>query len=158
MAIASDNPGMAAEAQARILQIQMQQRTLDLEQKALIYRADISMTFGIQKVLSQLKSQNQNLQSRLPDFFNYRIHHLQSNPTFLAVKPDIPELAPVYELKQHFEDSQALSVSWISDFQTSGSRSAIWILQKHQKKDYCSASLKESGVTFLPVLMQAKSL
>lgn len=147
-AIAHYNWGMAAQARLEIAQIQAQQRQLDLTQKALIQMANVKMAMGLYKAYQSLRMQNQINQTRIPWFFSFRIDPRPPSPVLLAVKPDIPEVAPVYELKNPFSRSQALSLSWISSFASGKGDKMLWIQNRHSKKDYCSVSLEEKGSSF----------
>jgi hypothetical protein len=156
-ATVSMDPIMIAKATANIAKIKRQQQQLDGVQKALISKADLAMSAGVQKVRFLLQAQDLRMKARLPDFFSFHLRQIRLQASPLAVKPDVPELAPVYELKPQFEEAQALSVSWISEFHTNSSERSQWIHQKHQKKDFCSSSLKENGKQYQPILKAGRS-
>jgi hypothetical protein len=156
-AIATENPGSAAKATADIMRIQEQRKRLDLLQKSLIVRANLEMNNGLRKTVSELNLQSFQLQSRLPDLFDFRIHSIQTTPNTLAVQPDMPDVAPVYELKKPFTESQALSVSWISEFRTKNHQRYQWIQNSHKKKDSCTASLFSAKENFSEGLTEDRS-
>lgn len=157
LAIATKNPGLAAKAIADITRIEGQRRQLGLLQKTLILQANGEMARGLTAAVSKIRRQSSSLQSRLPDFLAYRIHTIRPVPAVLAVKPDRPDVAPVYELLPEFTRRQALHISWISQFQTRKQEQHKWIRNHHRKYDSCGASLDPSGKGFQEVLHGDKS-
>ncbi len=165
-ALATEDYPLAAQAEREILNIKKQQKNLAAVQKTLIAQADLQMLSGVAKLITQLRAQDAVIRARLPSFFAYHIEKMEPSVSTLAVKPDSSDVAPVYELKPSFESSQALSVSWISVFQTKfqtnpseNSKGAVqWVHQKHQKKDFCSASLKVDGSKYEAILRADKFL
>lgn len=145
LAIAQENWPLVAQTRLEIYQIQARQKQLDLTQKALIQLANVKMTSGVFKVYQELRRQNQIIQTRLPWFFNFRITPSIPRPVVLAVKPDVPDIAPVYELKPSFSEAQALSVNWISSFSSGNGDRMTWIKNSHSKRDSCSISLMEQN-------------
>lgn len=153
---ATENPILIARAQQEIQRIKAQQKRLDVQQKTIIFAANTTMMSGVQKVASLLHRQNQWNQARMPDTFSYQIRSISPAPKLLAVKPDRPEIAPVYELKNDFTQEQALRVSWTSAFQTRSKETFRWLSNRHQIKQSCSASLKESGSSYPSTLIEDK--
>jgi hypothetical protein len=139
---------IAAQARIEISQIQAQQRNLDLTQKALIRSANFKMQSGAFKVFQELREQSQNIQSRLPWFFSYKVNPQIPRTVLLAVQPDRPDIAPVYGLGEPFIERQALSVIWISEFASGNGEKMAWLTNKHSKKDSCSISLKKMNQDF----------
>jgi len=156
--IATENPGLIAKATRDIARIKRLQKNLDLLQKSHIWAGNTEMLSGIQKVARNLRTQDQWNRAHLPDFFTFRIHRIMTFPKVLAVKPDRPEIAPVYELQNDFTHEQSLNVSWISEFQTqSKNRETLrWLSNHHNIKQSCSASLKSEGRSFPPTLSEDK--
>lgn len=157
IAMTPPNPALVAKAKAEIARIQQQRKQLELLQKSTILAANLEMARGVQSVVSKLRLQSQKLQSRLPDLFEFRIHSIRPFPTTLAVRPDKPDIAPVYELQKPFTQKQALSVSWISEFKTKHAERYQWIQNRHKKKDGCSASLFSEAQDFSEGLVEDKS-
>jgi hypothetical protein len=157
MATATENAPLAAKANADILRIKKQQLQLDRLQKSTIMMANLEMTKGLEKVAREIRQQSSALQPRLPDLFSYQIHSIRFAPKALAVQPDQPDVAPVYELKKDFKEEQSLHISWISEFRTQHAEKYKWILNRHQKPDSCSASLEEKNGKFQEMLMADKS-
>ncbi len=156
-AIASQNWGLAAQARIEIAQIKAQQKKLDLAQKLLIQKANLRMKMGSFRAYQELRSQNAFIAQRLPWFFSYSIQAQMPRPNVLAVKPDTPEMAPVYELKNAFERLQALSVSWSSRFASGEQKDMKWISNKHIRKDFCSITLSsKDNPTFYPQMIEDK--
>jgi hypothetical protein len=156
-ALAHLNFPVAIQLSKTIKQIRHQQRLLDQAQKAVLLSAKYKMAMGIFRAKQALARQNLQVQKRLPSFFRFSITDVRQSHPHLAVKPDSPDLAPVYELEPGFKDRQALHLSWKSQFTTKG-REQKWFNNTHQKKDACSASLKEQTGKFQAVLNAAKSL
>ncbi|MGZ5279960.1 MAG: hypothetical protein ACXWC9_08460 [Pseudobdellovibrionaceae bacterium] len=154
--IATSNPALIAKANRDIAQIKRLQKKLDVIQKSYIWDSNAKMLSGIQKVARSLRSQDQWNQAHLPDLFSFRIHRIKTSPKVLAVKPDRPEIAPVYELQNDFTDQQSLNVSWTSEFQTRSKETIRWLSNHHHFKQSCSASLKEKGRSFPPTLSEDK--
>ena len=143
MALISYNPQAVAKFTLEINQIQARQKKLDGLQKLLIQSANFKMQRGSYQVFKQLRTQSQSLQGKLPDFLKYKITPMAPIPVVLAVKPDRPDVAPVYGLKDPFSPSQRLSIYWISEFSAGKGEQMSWLKNKHRKKDSCSISLEE---------------
>jgi len=157
-AAAAENPGWAAEVQRRINQIKMQQRQIDAQQKFYIMTSNLKMANGAQKVIRLLHEQDQWNQSHLPSMLSFRIRNIAPKLTLLAVKPDIPDVAPVYEPKNDFTQEQELRVSWISEFQTQPTERFRWLSNHHKINQSCGASLKDEGATFPEILHEGRPL
>lgn len=157
VALATENFAAMAIAQQKIQNIKRQQRALDKIQKAIIAQANFQMARGVEAVSRKIKQQSAALQAKLPEYFSFRIYQIRVFPTRLAVKPDRPDIAPVYGLQRNFEDRQSLHVSWTSEFRTRNNGSQKWIKNHHKKQDGCSASLKPEGKNFQEVLHAGKS-
>lgn len=155
-AIASENPALVLKAWRKLRAVQRQQKLLDQEQKFLIWTANANMLKGTQKVSQKLRLQDQKNQSTISNLFSYRIHSILSQPNQLAVKPDKPDTAPVYELENDFTRKQALHVSWISEFETTSKGASQWLSNHHRKNQSCSASLEEDGTSYKQTLSEAK--
>jgi hypothetical protein len=155
-AIAAENPALVSQAWRKIRLIERQQKALDLQQKSLIWTANSKMQGGLQKVSQKLRLQDQKNQALLPPFFSFRIHGISSLPRTLAVRPDQPDTAPIYELENDFTQKQSLNISWISEFQTTSRESVQWISNHHTLKQNCSASLIANGSKFEPTLSEGK--
>lgn len=153
-ALASHNYPLAAQALARILAIQSQQRTLDQIQKKIILMANYQMSSGLFKVVSRLRAQDAENLMRATPIFKFRIDSIRTFPKTLAVHPDLPDVAPVYELDNDFSRSQGLSVSWNSRFETNSNKGPRWIQNQHSKKDHCAVSLEKQNGTFKEVLIE----
>lgn len=153
-AMASQNWGLAAQAKIEISQIKAQQKQLDLVQKLWIQKANFRMQKGSYKVYQDLRKQNQEIAHRLPWFFSYSIQVQFPRTRLLAVKPDTPGVAPVYELKNNFKHEQALSISWNSHFASGEQKDMKWISNKHIRKDSCSISLtSKNNQNFYPQMI-----
>jgi hypothetical protein len=154
MAIASENPPAVATAQAKINRIKHQQRLLDQRQRRIIASADQTMARGLREVEKSLRQQDRWNQQHMPSMFSFKIHRVRSYPKKLAVRPDRPDVAPVYELESDFTRAQALNVSWTSEFQTKSRETFQWIKNRHKKNQSCTASLKEDGLSYQEVLSE----
>lgn len=155
-AIASKNFPLAAKIQADIIRIEKQRSQLDQHQKSLIRLAEQQMSSGVDRVRRRLRSQDQTNQSRASEFFSSRLQGIQTRDPGLAVQPDQPDTAPVYELRKPFEENQALSVSWRHEFQTRKPEKYKWIQNRHKKQNQCSASLRPAQSRFREVLTADK--
>jgi len=140
-AIASENPVWISAVELKIQQIQIQRIRLDHFQKMIILKANLQMARGSQRVVQKLRQQDFENQKRLPSFFSFSIRPQIPVYKTVAIRPDLPDIAPVYELLPGFEDQQSLSISWISEF-SAGRRGESWIHSVHQKKDLCGATLR----------------
>lgn len=153
-AIAAENPGWVAKVRWQIQQIKTQQKILDASQKTVIALANFKLNAGVYQVMQKIYKQNAENQARLPDFFRFQIKNILPFPTLLAVRPDKADIAPVYELKQKFNEAQAIHVSWISYFQTTDKGPLKWLINSHSKEQYCQVTLKPEGNNFLEVLKE----
>jgi hypothetical protein len=145
-AIASANKPLVLKMMAQLKQIHSQRLKLDQLQKNLLQRQSISNRLAIQTTQMQLQRfLNQNIKDAV---FLHTINFTQSKSIGLAVQPDIPDIAPVYETVSDFEDQQTLSVYW------------KWALQAAQPslKKYRLSLLRECSVTLTKGMMQWKPL
>ncbi len=157
-AIALQNPAMIAKANSDLIRIKTLQSNLDLAQRFIVERANLEMTLGLQKAAGFIRRQSQVMQSRNPRFIQFEIRSVRTVSQSLAVYPDRTDIAPVYELKEPFQETQALSVSWIAQFQTVSTGGASWIRNQHHKQGACAASLTtRDKMTFSEVLTGDRS-
>jgi hypothetical protein len=156
-AVAAVNPPLIAELTAQIRQIRLQQKTLDLEQKLIINIAQKRMEEGILTVQKKLTEQGRIAEKRSPVFFRFSISHIQLAAANLAVRPDSPTWAPVYELLEPFSLQQTLHVSWRSSFEMKG-KLKQWLKNYHIKKDSCAATLQQDQGRLRSKLTEVKSL
>lgn len=158
LAAAATNPPLAAALLVRIASLQRQRVILDRAQRALIMQANFQMSQGLLQVHQRLRDQNYNNQTRLPKFLRYSIQPMPWKPKTLAIHPDRPDIAPIYELNHNFQGDQSLSVSWRSQFAIHLSAETSWFKNQNQKIDGCSATLrmpsKNSFNRFEPVLSE----
>jgi hypothetical protein len=157
-ATAAEDPAGIAEAERQIEQIKKQQRQIDARQKYYIQTSNLKMAGGVQKVIHLLRGQDQWNQSHMPNILSFRIRSISPKLALLAVKPDIPDVAPVYELKNDFTQEQELRVSWISEFQTQSGERFQWLSNHHKINQSCGASLKDQGNTFPEILHEGRPL
>jgi hypothetical protein len=151
------NGALAARATADIARYTQLLRQIGMAQKALIMKANLTMSSGVMSVAAKLRQQSAEIQSRLPEFFSFRIHTIRFETNVLAVKPDRSDTASVYELKPQFKDAQSLHVSWTSEFETKAQSRYQWITNHHQKKDSCGATLESKDQSFKEILLEDKS-
>jgi hypothetical protein len=154
-AIAAKNPGLVAIAKRKILMIKRQQQAVFVQQNLLITNANSYVSYGAFQVVRLLSQQNAVNLSRLPDFFDYRIHRIQPSIRPLAIRPVGSEKPPIYELKNQFSEQQAVSVSWISTFRTQQKGSQSWFSNQHDKSDACSATIEAKQDQFTAILRRA---
>lgn len=109
-AIASGNKVLALRLRAELAKIQIQREQLDRMQRLILRRQDVSNLMALQNVKAQLRAVL--FQLIKPTLFLHEIYFSRMNHVSLAVKPDMPDLAPVYELQAKFEEQQTLSVFW----------------------------------------------
>lgn len=157
-AVATANPTLAAVFLLRIASIHRKQKALDKMQKVIIARANSEMSSGLLAVQTKIREQNRRNQGRLPDSFSFDVITYPLNFKSLAVKPDLPDIAPLYELRQNFEAEQNLSVSWRSSFAVQSKMEKPWFQNRNRKKDSCSVTLKSVQNRFESVLVEDKHL
>lgn len=116
-----ENPVGIAHANYLINSIKSQQESLDLLQKGIIKAAEVYTQIQTQLMLSNLYK-HVNEMGLIWKFYLFVTNsiHLSQAPEF-AVRPDIEETAPNYELKDDYKSRQQLVLFWHHHYQTSAS-------------------------------------
>lgn len=156
-AMESGNPAAIAAAEAYLLSVQMRRQALDLRQRSLIATANSWLVNGSQNLQRELRQEwwrhNSNLSSWLQN-------SLQLKPPMvptLAVKPDLPEVAPLYELQPDFAEAQAWLQSWSFRLQTTA-WAAKFLKFNGGFERSCTTSLYPEGETWIARMKKDKSL
>lgn len=118
LAIATENPALAVEAERQIIETKNQQQELDLSQKALIRIAQTQLIFSVSQLQNQLKQNGLSANDTWSFYLRTFTHIYLTHSPNVAVKPDSPEVAPVYELDPEYQGKQNLAFRWQLNFQT----------------------------------------
>lgn len=140
---ANNHPGMI-NAQAKIFEIQSQQKKLDLLQKNLIQKAKFEMISKTMSLHFKLNLTNANMSAIWKAYLEiYSNTKLEQMPE-LALVPDSPDLAPVYELSTDYIEKQTLALSWQNSFKPKPSGQKI--LDSQSESDFiCRVGAKKEG-------------
>ncbi|MFV8257508.1 hypothetical protein ACNQKP_06875 [Bdellovibrio bacteriovorus] len=110
-AYAAKNPPLIAAAKLRVAQVEAWRQTLDVQQKQLIQQSNLQLQRGHTTTRSHLFRASRESQSRL-NFLTIKTRlHNEPIPR-LAVRPDVPDIAPTYSPEPDFEVRQALAQRW----------------------------------------------
>ncbi len=158
IALISENPIAIGVAQAKIVRTSLAKAKLDFKQKGLIAIANHHMQSATDRTMAQLQQINATNKNEKRNWYRLKLSNLIGRANRLAVKPDAPDVAPIYELNSNFSMDQAISVSWISSFETSSTEryGNIWFKNRHSKKETCAATLETAGSRFQARLIEAK--
>lgn len=111
-ALSIGNPYAVAAAEARLLQVQLQRQALALRQKALIQSANLRFSMAAPQLSRNLALEWRKHNAPLQPWMHSSLRIVSSKVPQLAVKPDFPDTAPVYEPVPHFEEAQSWAHSW----------------------------------------------
>lgn len=105
------------------------QKFLDAQQKKIIIMTSSLLDLNTYQLLLKIQS-NLNKSAFNWDFYLNIISHVKfmSKP-IMAVKPDAPDLAPIYELKANYKQLQNLAYQW--QFNVSTKQEAQTYIQSH---------------------------
>ncbi len=118
LAAAAGNPAAMASIELEINQIILQKKELDIIQKLIIKTAKLNLDFRTNQLAFELAQTSKGMSSiwnfYIESFTNVR----QSQKPQVAVVPDSPELAPVYELAADYKLRQTVAYHWQMCFRT----------------------------------------
>jgi len=109
---ASGNPYAIAAAEANLVRVQMLREALDVRQRALIENSNMRFAFGTSKISRDLTQEWKHHNSAMTEWLQSDFQLLPERIPHLAVKPDIPDVAPKYDLLPQFEEAQSWVHSW----------------------------------------------
>lgn len=139
-AILQKNPILVLKYQKLLQENLRRRKKLDGIQKNYLSLANIDFQrshIQLQRKILALINEKSEQKSLIKNNINLQ----RSQAPELAVLPEDSDLAPVYELKKHFEKSQAWSVTWMQSMETLNSQDLIRLQFKGNKQ--CSTTLKE---------------
>lgn len=152
---AANHPGIIL-AEAKILQIQQQQRQLDSLQKMLLQKTKRENTFRVSSMQARL-NQIDNEASQIWNFYLrlFAFSSLAHSPEVALVR-DSPDVAPVYELAQDHDKRQRLVFQWQTHFQTKST--AQNLLEAEAEVEFlCNISAKKEGTKWNLLINVGKS-
>ncbi len=116
--IYAENPIGIAKANYQINSIRLQQQNLDRLQKGMIRAAEVQARLATESMLGRIRSHFVEMGL----FWKFYITITESVQLWqspeIAVRPDIDETAPNYELKQDYKSKQQLVLFWQHYFRT----------------------------------------
>lgn len=156
-AIASENPPAIASAKLYLNSIQTKRSILGQKQKQLIRAGDQMLNNGFWKAKTQLMKDQKDFLPSLRPLLTGEYQPQFGTPSQMAVRPDFPDTAPVYMLKNNFESQQALVQKWQYSFHVHPVLKSF--LQGHFAfaKD-CSVTLEQRNLKWTAKIQKAKSL
>lgn len=155
-AVESGNPIAIAAAEANLLRVQMQRQALGLRQKTLIATANTYLSMGGNS-LRQALMQDWFSQTRaLSSWLKGTLRLSESTVPTLAVQPDYPDAAPVYELLPNFEEAQTWQQSWGLDISSHSWAQKFFEFHGRFQRS-CATSLYSQNGEWIAKLKKAKS-
>lgn len=156
LAVAAANPALIAEAQAKISLIKNQQKQLDSLQKSLLKKTKIEaviQSLSMQDKLIQIDQQTNRIwQFYLEIFASSTLAHTPE----VALVPDSPDIAPIYELENSYQTKQHLAFQWQTLFRTKAS--AQKLLESENQVDFlCYVTAKKEGTKWKLLINGDKS-
>ncbi len=151
------NPAAKARAIAMLQKVLQERSVLAAKQKQLIRASDLALLTSETKTRWDLARSHQQHWGQLKGyiFSSYRPLHVPAPK--LAVRPDIPDIAPVYLLQEPFKDKQALVQKWQYDFQV-GTSAKEFLRGRFSWQRECSVTLHNQGSIWTAKIHKAKSL
>jgi hypothetical protein len=155
-AVASENPIWVAEVHAKIIKIKNHQKQLDSLQKSLLAKTKFDIAIQVaflQNQLNQIDQTTSQIWKYYLDIFAFSIvNHLPE----VALEPDSPDVAPVYELAKNHESRQSLAFQWQTYFRTKAS--AQKLLSAADEVDFlCRVSAQKEGKKWSLLINAGKS-
>jgi len=112
LAITSGNPIAIAAAEVRLAQVKTLRLKLAFRQKVAIQSANTKLKIATYQISDSIKKAwNKHMQPMTP-WISSRLEIRQPHTPLLAVRPDFPDIAPVYEPVPNFEELQSWVHSW----------------------------------------------
>ncbi len=152
-AVASGNKVLALRLRAELAEIQLQRQQVDLQQKMILRQQTLTNWLALQQAKSHLRSALDHLIQ--PGLFDRRILFPKLKHVSLAVTPDLPDIAPIYELKTPFEEEQTLSLFWNWSVQSRSESLRRYPLSFQRE---CSVTLTKRKNQWSPLLRTDKLL
>lgn len=149
-------PPAIAAAEARLLSIKLRRQSLDLRQKNIIDEANLRVQRGATGLAKELHYEAQRHTAPLASWFQGRLSLGTSKIPSLAVKADLPEVAPLYELLPEFAEAQAWTQRWHLDFATT-SWVRKYLMFKQRFARACTTSLYPDGAQWMARMKKDKS-
>lgn len=147
LAVAAEDGVSIAAITFEITQIKARQEQLDLAQRTLIQLANLD----IQRQLFLLDFKLQQSLSDTQSIWHFYIESFtvirRTHTPNLSVRPDSPDVAPVYELTPDYIDAQHVAYKWQHLFKTKKT-GQVFIAQESILEMSCSASAKKEGGTW----------
>lgn len=156
-AMESGAPPAIAAAEAYLLSVQMRRQALHLRQRALIETANTWLTAGGENLQQELRQEWWRHTNGLSSWLQNTLQLNSADVPELAVHPDLPETAPLYELNAGFNDAQAWKQSWSFRLKTTA-WAAKFLKFNGGFERSCTTSLYAEGETWNARMKKDKSL
>lgn len=156
-ALESGNPPAIAAAEAYLLLVQMRRQALHLRQRALIGTANVWLTTGAANLQRELRQEWWRHNNGLSSWLQNSLQLTSSAVPELAVQPDLPEIAPLYQPKASFADTQAWKQSWKFRLSTTAWAAKYFKFNGGFERS-CTTSLYPEGETWIAKMKKDKSL
>lgn len=146
VATASGNLPAIAAAQLQVTKVRMRQVSLDQQQKTLLKSAQLLLNSFPLRVQTHLAASSYGFVA------HRQFRRLQMR---LAIRPDAPTLAPIYELEEPFELKQAVAFEWQDHFQLRGPL-GHFLKAGGQKREVCAVTLSKGQDRWRSKLIEDK--
>ncbi|MFN7905351.1 MAG: hypothetical protein ACK5P5_09220 [Pseudobdellovibrionaceae bacterium] len=152
-AVASLNQVAIAKYTKELLKIERARQRLHRIQQTILQRQNIANHMGLNRVQIALAA---SLAATVHgNFFTEHIQFTGRKHVGLAVEPDQPDTAPIYELQNPFEEKQTLSIFW--KWKVQGIQPVLKKLSLQFQRE-CSVTLIQRNHKWQPLLRRDKLL
>lgn len=156
LATSNGNALAIAAAEAKLLNVKMRRQLLDGQQRSLIETANLWLSAGSLKLQRALKQEWFRQGSPLSPWLSGALHLGPSRVPTLAVQADLPEVAPVYQLKPDFSEAQSWQQRWQLTMKTTGwSRKFLPFNGRFERE--CTSSIYSDGLDWTAKIKKDKS-
>lgn len=149
-ALTGNATGMAM-AEARIAAILMERELLWIQQKGLITSANGLLKSGDLQNSAGIRKEWMSHQRPMLSWLRSTITLKAAKVPTLAVKPDLPDIAPIYETVSNFETEQTWSQSWTVRYELIGALQTFLRFSGSLERS-CSTSLFQEGKKWIAKL------
>lgn len=112
LAMASGNPIAIAAAETHLAHVKALRLKLAFRQNVAIQSANTNLKIATYQISNSLKREWGKHMQQMAPWISSRLE-IQPSPTpLLAIRPDFPDIAPVYEPVPNFEEQQSWVHSW----------------------------------------------
>lgn len=151
-ATASKNPAALALATRQYLAVRKKQTELDGRQKQLIRQSNRILAENHFSTSAKIRTEALKASNPL---LKLHFQSLNGRAPRLAVQPDLPDLAPIYNLASDFAEAQALAHQWNYRLEVRAPFSRF-LPGTFDFKKACAVSLRKEHLKWSPQIIEGK--